>query len=84
MDFDHPKLSGKKTVQNAIIEVAAMMGENIKLRRVFAMPAPSSGVISTYLHTSPQPGTVILKFSPFSIEADLRILRIACIRCIIF
>lgn len=56
MDFDHPKLSGEKTVQNAIIEVAAMMGENIKLRRIFAMPTPSSGVISTYLHTSPQPG----------------------------
>uniref|UniRef100_A0A5B7BX97 Elongation factor Ts, mitochondrial n=1 Tax=Davidia involucrata TaxID=16924 RepID=A0A5B7BX97_DAVIN len=56
MNFDHPKLSGEKTVQNAITEVAAMMGENVKLRRGFAMSSSSQGIISTYLHTSPQPG----------------------------
>ncbi|KAH0774503.1 hypothetical protein KY290_011640 [Solanum tuberosum] len=56
LNLDHPKLSGEKSVQNAITEVAAMMGENVKLRRGFAMSAPSLGVISTYLHTSPQPG----------------------------
>ncbi|KAI5662144.1 hypothetical protein M9H77_21467 [Catharanthus roseus] len=56
MEFDHPKLSGEKTVQSAIMEVALMMGEHVKLRRGFSMPTPSSGVISTYLHTSPQPG----------------------------
>lgn len=56
MNLDHPKLSGEKSVQNAITEVAAMMGENVKLRRGFAMSTPSIGVISTYLHTSPQPG----------------------------
>ncbi|KAL6975529.1 hypothetical protein U1Q18_024325 [Sarracenia purpurea var. burkii] len=56
INLDHPKLSGEKTVQNAIAEVAAMMGENVKLRRGFAISSPSQGIISTYLHTSPQPG----------------------------
>ncbi|MFS8004874.1 putative translation elongation factor EFTs/EF1B, UBA-like superfamily [Helianthus anomalus] len=54
--FDHPKLSRETTVQNAITEVAAMMGENVKLRRGFAMPMSNHGVISTYLHTCPHPG----------------------------
>lgn len=54
--FDHPKLSGETTVQNAITEVAAMMGENVKLRRGFAMSMCNHGVMSTYLHTCPQPG----------------------------
>lgn len=48
-------------MQNAITEVAAMMGENVKLRRGFAMSAPSLGVISTYLHTSPQPGIICIR-----------------------
>ncbi|KAK4431907.1 Elongation factor Ts, mitochondrial [Sesamum alatum] len=56
INFDHPKLTGEKTVQNAITEVAAMMGENVKLGGGFAISAPSYGVLSTYLHTSPQPG----------------------------
>ncbi|KAI7732345.1 hypothetical protein M8C21_021262 [Ambrosia artemisiifolia] len=56
INFDHPKLSGETTVQNAITEVAAMMGENVKLRRGFAMPMSKHGVISTYLHTCPHPG----------------------------
>lgn len=56
INLDHPKLSGEKTVQTAIAELAAIMGENVKLRRGFAMSAPSQGSISTYLHTSPQPG----------------------------
>ncbi|GER43210.1 elongation factor Ts [Striga asiatica] len=56
VNFDHPKLTGERTVQNAIVEVAAMMGENVKLRSVITLPAPSHGVLSTYLHTSPQPG----------------------------
>ncbi|GER45690.1 pentatricopeptide repeat, partial [Striga asiatica] len=30
VNFDHPKLTGERTVQNAIVEVAAMMGENVK------------------------------------------------------
>ncbi|CAM8949711.1 unnamed protein product [Rhodiola kirilowii] len=54
--LDHPKISGERTVRSAITDVAAMMGENVKLRRGFAMSAPPSGVLSTYLHTSPQPG----------------------------
>ncbi|KAM7492454.1 hypothetical protein LguiA_035375 [Lonicera macranthoides] len=56
MNFEHPKLSGEKTVQNAITEVAAIMGENIKLRRGVSVSTSSPGVISTYLHTSPQSG----------------------------
>ncbi|KAG6387387.1 hypothetical protein SASPL_152574 [Salvia splendens] len=56
INFDHPKLTGEKTVQNAITEVAVMTGENVKLGGGFAISAPSYGVISTYLHTSPMPG----------------------------
>ncbi|KAK6151528.1 hypothetical protein DH2020_014163 [Rehmannia glutinosa] len=56
MNFDHPKLSGERTVENAITEVAAMMGENVKLGGGFTISAPSHSVLSTYLHTSPQPG----------------------------
>ncbi|CAI0552200.1 unnamed protein product [Linum tenue] len=54
LNLEHPKISGETTVHNAITEVAAMMGENVKLRRGFVMSSP--GVLSTYLHTSPQPG----------------------------
>ncbi|XP_059451712.1 elongation factor Ts, mitochondrial [Corylus avellana] len=56
LNLEHPKISGVTTVQNAITEVAAMMGENVKLRRGFVMSTSSNGVLSTYLHTSPQPG----------------------------
>ncbi|EPS71162.1 hypothetical protein M569_03593, partial [Genlisea aurea] len=56
LSFNHPKLTGEKTLQNAIAEVAAMMGENVKLGGGFAISAPSHGVLSTYLHASPQPG----------------------------
>jgi translation elongation factor EF-Ts len=59
LNLEHPKISGVTTVQNAITEVAAMMGENVRLRRGFVMSTSSNGVLSTYLHTSPQPGTVI-------------------------
>ncbi|KAF6170299.1 hypothetical protein GIB67_042989 [Kingdonia uniflora] len=56
INLDHPKLSGETTVQNAITEVAAIMGENVKLRRGFAVSKSLPGVISTYLHSSPQTG----------------------------
>ncbi|XP_048139122.1 elongation factor Ts, mitochondrial isoform X2 [Rhodamnia argentea] len=56
LKLEHPKISGETTVQNAITEVAAIMGENVKFRRGYAMCASSHGVLSTYLHTSPQPG----------------------------
>ncbi|XP_022143336.1 elongation factor Ts, mitochondrial [Momordica charantia] len=56
LNLDHPKISGETTALNAITEVAGIMGENIKLRRGFSMSASSTGVISTYLHTSPRPG----------------------------
>lgn len=56
LNLEHPKISGEITVQNAITEVAAMMGENVKLRRGYVMSTSSRGVVSTYLHTSPQPG----------------------------
>ncbi|KAL7583639.1 hypothetical protein Lser_V15G45520 [Lactuca serriola] len=56
ININHPKLNGETTVQNAIKEVAAMMGENVKLRRGFTMSMSAHGVMSTYLHTCPQPG----------------------------
>lgn len=56
--LDHPKLNGETTVQNAITEVAAMVGENVKLRRGFTVSTLSPGVVSCYLHTSPCPGTL--------------------------
>lgn len=56
LNLDHPKIGGETTVQNAITEVAAIMGENVKLRRGFLLYASSPGVVSTYLHTSPQSG----------------------------
>ncbi|MED6172366.1 hypothetical protein PIB30_049386 [Stylosanthes scabra] len=69
LNLEHPKINGETTVHNAITEVAAMMGENIKLRRGYVMPAPSQGVISTYLHTSPQPGLGRIA-GILSLEAD--------------
>ncbi|GMI73324.1 hypothetical protein like AT4G11120 [Hibiscus trionum] len=56
LNLDHPKISGETTIQNAVTEVAAMMGENIKLRRGFLMSTSSHGVVSAYLHRCPQPG----------------------------
>lgn len=54
--LDHPKLSGETTAQSAITEVAAMVGENVKLRRGFVLSTCSHGVVCSYLHTCPQPG----------------------------
>ncbi|KAE8665070.1 Elongation factor Ts [Hibiscus syriacus] len=56
LNLDHPKISGETTIQNAVTEVAAIIGENIKLRRGVVMSTSSSGVISAYLHRCPQPG----------------------------
>lgn len=56
INLDHPKLSGETTVESAITEVAAMVGENVKLRRGFALSASPDGVVCSYLHTCPQPG----------------------------
>lgn len=56
LNLDHPKFKGERTFQNAVTEVAAMMGENVKFRRGFTIVKNSPGVVSTYLHTSPQPG----------------------------
>ncbi|KAK3132565.1 hypothetical protein QOZ80_6AG0524550 [Eleusine coracana subsp. coracana] len=54
--LDHPKLSGETTVQSAVTEVAAMVGENVKLRRGFMLCTSAHGVVSSYMHTCPQPG----------------------------
>ncbi|WRX09271.1 Translation elongation factor EFTs/EF1B [Theobroma cacao] len=43
-NLEHPKISGETTVQNAVTEVAAMMGENVKLRRGFVMSSFPNGV----------------------------------------
>uniref|UniRef100_A0A1D1YNX6 Elongation factor Ts, mitochondrial n=1 Tax=Anthurium amnicola TaxID=1678845 RepID=A0A1D1YNX6_9ARAE len=56
VSLEHPKLNGEMTVQNAITEVAAMVGENVKFRRGFTLSTSSHGVVSSYLHTCPQPG----------------------------
>ncbi|XP_037430754.1 elongation factor Ts, mitochondrial-like isoform X1 [Triticum dicoccoides] len=56
INLDHPKLSGETTVRNAVTEVAAMVGENVKLRRGFMLSTTAHGVVSSYLHTCPQPG----------------------------
>jgi len=56
INLDHPKLSGETTVQSAVTEVAAMVGENVKLRRGFILSTTAHGVVSSYLHTCPQPG----------------------------
>ncbi|RWW76083.1 hypothetical protein BHE74_00015858, partial [Ensete ventricosum] len=59
INLDHPKLSGETTVQNAVTEVAAMVGENVKIRRGYALSTSSHGVVLSYLHTCPQPGNPI-------------------------
>ncbi|KNA12669.1 hypothetical protein SOVF_123900 isoform B [Spinacia oleracea] len=56
LNLAHPKISGEMSAQEAVTELAAMMGENVKLRRSFAMSKTSPGIISTYLHSSPQSG----------------------------
>ncbi|CAN6195055.1 unnamed protein product [Urochloa humidicola] len=56
INLDHPKLSGETTVQSAVTEVAAMVGENVKFRRGFILSTTAHGVVSSYLHTCPQPG----------------------------
>ncbi|KAL6842484.1 hypothetical protein ACP4OV_027719 [Aristida adscensionis] len=56
INLDHPKLSGETTVQSAVTEVAAMVGENVKFRRGFMLSTTAHGVVSSYLHTCPQPG----------------------------
>ncbi|KAL9266736.1 Elongation factor Ts, mitochondrial-like protein [Drosera capensis] len=56
LKLDHPKLSGERTVQSAITELTVMMGENVKLRRCYALSKNSPGILSTYLHSSPQQG----------------------------
>uniref|UniRef100_A0A0E0ELD6 Elongation factor Ts, mitochondrial n=1 Tax=Oryza meridionalis TaxID=40149 RepID=A0A0E0ELD6_9ORYZ len=44
------------TVQSAVTEVAAMVGENVKFRRGFIMSTTAHGVVCSYMHTCPQPG----------------------------
>lgn len=56
LNLEHPKISGETTLQNAVTEVAAMMGENVRFRRGYLMSTAAHGVVSTYLHSSPQPG----------------------------
>ncbi|XP_057516176.1 elongation factor Ts, mitochondrial isoform X1 [Amaranthus tricolor] len=79
LNLAHPKLTGEKSVQEAVTELAAMMGENVKLRRGFTLSKTSPGVIATYLHTSPQPGlgrlAGILSLEVEEPSADLSILQ---------
>ncbi|XP_008672196.1 elongation factor Ts, mitochondrial isoform X1 [Zea mays] len=57
INLDHPKLSVETTVQSAVTEVAAMVGENVKLRRGFMLSTTAHGVVSSYMHTCPQPAS---------------------------
>lgn len=57
LNLDHPKVSGETTVSNAVTEVAAIMGENVKFRRGFLLSKSPTSVLSAYLHSTPQPGT---------------------------
>jgi translation elongation factor EF-Ts len=54
--LEHPKLTCDATVQEAIHEAAAIMGENLKLRRGFCISA-EAGLVSSYLHMSPHQGS---------------------------
>ncbi|CAI5531764.1 unnamed protein product, partial [Closterium sp. Naga37s-1] len=57
VSFDHPKLSGSRQLAEAVAEVAALTGENVRLRRAFLLPEPRpSGSVATYLHSSPGAG----------------------------
>ncbi|RCV26607.1 hypothetical protein SETIT_5G259400v2 [Setaria italica] len=56
INLDHPKLNGETTVQSAVTEVDAMVGENVKLRRGFMLSTTGHGVVSSYMHTCPPPG----------------------------
>ncbi|XP_074564959.1 elongation factor Ts, mitochondrial-like [Curcuma longa] len=56
INLDHPKLSGETTIQNAVTEVAAMVGENVRIRRGYTLSSSSHGAVVSYLHTCPQPG----------------------------
>ncbi|MCO5572643.1 hypothetical protein L7F22_026401 [Adiantum nelumboides] len=53
--LEHPKLISEGTVQEAIQEAASIIGENLKLRRAFLVSS-NSGLVSSYLHASLQPG----------------------------
>ncbi|WOL12528.1 hypothetical protein Cni_G21295 [Canna indica] len=64
MNLSHRKLSGESTVQNAVAEVAAIVGENVKIRRGYALSTSSHGVIVSYLHTSPMPVSATLAHLP--------------------
>lgn len=53
--LEHEKLCGEATVQEAVTEVAAILGENIRLRRGFLVSS-TTGIVSSYLHASAHPG----------------------------
>lgn len=48
-------MSGESTVKEAVTEVAAIMGENVRLRRGFFISS-ETGIVSSYLHASADPG----------------------------
>ncbi|XP_073391078.1 elongation factor Ts, mitochondrial isoform X2 [Physcomitrium patens] len=60
INLEHEKLSGEATVQEAVTEVAAIIGENVQLRRGFLMSS-TTGIVSSYLHASAHPDHGILQ-----------------------
>ena len=57
--MEHEKFSGEATVQEAVKQVAAIMGENVRLRRGFLVSS-QTGIVSSYLHASAHPGLLAL------------------------
>ncbi|KAI5060405.1 hypothetical protein GOP47_0024825 [Adiantum capillus-veneris] len=77
--LDHPKLTREGTVQEAIQEAASIIGENLKLRRAFHV-CSNSGLVSSYLHASLQPGLgktaglLTLNMKDGSVKAPLQLM----------
>lgn len=84
LNLDHPKVNGETTVSNAVTEVAAIMGENVKFRRGFLLSKSSTGVLSAYLHTSPQPGTNCSIWFPLSLISFFMIYSCAFLTFVLY
>lgn len=55
VELAHPRLSGRSSVREAVAELIAVTGENVRLRQAYHVSCPG-GHVCSYLHTSPQPG----------------------------
>ena len=53
--LDHPKMSGRSLVTEALAEACLLTGENVHVRRAFRMGGPGV-VVASYLHNTPEAG----------------------------